>query len=239
MLAHGFPVGLLVKLTAAGLATAYAERMMVGGPPDGDHPGGFTYGRFAEPLLAACSGSNRVEDLVPAWANMPPRPTPQYAARKNHLEGHSKPVARAQEEPRIKRLRDCKRWRNPWIEAFTKNDALRSAAVEGIGWATDSFTYTMQLGNGALSTATVTLRINGVDDLAVISGDDTGSVREDFDLTDTGTLSISDPDTGQVASFIAHDNSNPLAGEHGTLIIDADGNWIYTRSTTWIFEFRH
>lgn len=102
------------------------------------------------------------------------------------------------------------------------------SSVEGIGWATDSFTYTMQLGNGALSTATVTLRINGVDDLAVISGDDTGSVREDFDLTDNGTLSISDPDTGQVASFIAHDNSNPLAGEHGTLIIDADGNWIYT-----------
>jgi VCBS repeat-containing protein len=36
--------------------------------------------------------------------------------------------------------------------------------------ATDSFTYTIQLGNGALSTATVTLRINGVDDLAVITG---------------------------------------------------------------------
>ena len=48
-------------------------------------------------LLAACSGSNRVEDLVPAWANMPPRQTPQYAARKNHLEGNSKPDARAQE----------------------------------------------------------------------------------------------------------------------------------------------
>jgi hypothetical protein len=51
-------------------------------------------------LLAACSGSNRVEDLVPAWANTPPRPTPHYAARKNGLEGHSKPDARAQEEPR-------------------------------------------------------------------------------------------------------------------------------------------
>jgi VCBS repeat-containing protein len=102
------------------------------------------------------------------------------------------------------------------------------SSVEGIGWATDSFTYTIQMGNGALSTATVTLRINGVDDLAVIAGDDTGSVREEFHLTDTGTLSISDPDTGQVASFFAHDNTNPLAGDHGTLTIDADGDWMYT-----------
>jgi VCBS repeat-containing protein len=102
------------------------------------------------------------------------------------------------------------------------------SSVEGIGWATDSFTYTMQLGNGALSTATVTLRINGVDDLAVIAGDDTGSVREDFDLTDNGKLSISDPDTGQVASFIAHDNTDPLVGAHGSLVIDPDGNWTYT-----------
>jgi VCBS repeat-containing protein len=84
----------------------------------------------------------------------------------------------------------------------------------------------MQLGNGALSTATVTLRINGVDDLAVIAGDDTGSVREDFDLTDTGTLSISDPD-GQVASFVAHDGTDPLEGDHGTLTIEADGDWTY------------
>jgi hypothetical protein len=33
LLAHGFPVGLLAKLIDAGLATAHAERMMVGGRP--------------------------------------------------------------------------------------------------------------------------------------------------------------------------------------------------------------
>jgi hypothetical protein len=33
LLAHGFPIGLLVKLIDAGLATAHAERMMVGGRP--------------------------------------------------------------------------------------------------------------------------------------------------------------------------------------------------------------
>jgi VCBS repeat-containing protein len=90
----------------------------------------------------------------------------------------------------------------------------------------------MQLGNGALSTATVTLRINGVDDLAVITGDDTGSVKEEFDLTDTGKLSIFDPDSGQIASFIAHDTTNPLPGSHGSLLIDADGDWTYTLNNT-------
>ena len=41
-------------------------------------------------LLAACSGSNRVEDIVPGWANTPPRrPVTQYAAPKNHLEGRA------------------------------------------------------------------------------------------------------------------------------------------------------
>ena len=31
-------------------------------------------------LLAACSGSSRVEHVVPAWANTPTRPAPQFAA---------------------------------------------------------------------------------------------------------------------------------------------------------------
>jgi hypothetical protein len=44
-------------------------------------------------LLAACSGSNRVEDIVPAWANTPPRPATQYVAQKKQLERPSKPDA--------------------------------------------------------------------------------------------------------------------------------------------------
>ena len=39
-------------------------------------------------LLAACSGSSRLEEIVPDWANAPPRRDPtQYAAPKNQLEG--------------------------------------------------------------------------------------------------------------------------------------------------------
>ena len=74
---------------------------------------------------------------------------------------------------------------------------------------------------------TVTLRVNGEDDLAIITGDDTGSVKEETKLTDAGPLIISDPDTSQVASFQSHDATNPLMGEHGTLTIDAGGNWTY------------
>jgi hypothetical protein len=45
-------------------------------------------------LLAACSGSDRVEHIVPAWANTPPRAAPHYAAARNsRAEDHGKPVA--------------------------------------------------------------------------------------------------------------------------------------------------
>jgi hypothetical protein len=49
-------------------------------------------------LLAACSGSDRVEHIVPAWANTPARAAPQYAApqyaaRKDRAEEHGKPLA--------------------------------------------------------------------------------------------------------------------------------------------------
>jgi hypothetical protein len=51
-------------------------------------------------LLAACSGSNRVEDIVPAWANTPPPSATRYVAQKKHVEGRSKPDTKPQEEPR-------------------------------------------------------------------------------------------------------------------------------------------
>jgi hypothetical protein len=58
-------------------------------------------------LLAGCSASSRVEDVVPAWANTPPpHPATQHAARRNQPEGRSavaaepKPAAEAQSEAR-------------------------------------------------------------------------------------------------------------------------------------------
>jgi hypothetical protein len=58
-------------------------------------------------LLAGCSGSSRVEDVLPAWANTPPpHPATQHAARRNQPEGRGtvaaepRAAAQAQSEPR-------------------------------------------------------------------------------------------------------------------------------------------
>ncbi|WP_298944295.1 VCBS domain-containing protein, partial [uncultured Psychromonas sp.] len=52
----------------------------------------------------------------------------------------------------------------------------------------------------------IVITINGVDDLSVVTGDDTGAVTEDADaatLTTTGTLSLSDVDTTDTTTFTA------------------------------------
>jgi len=56
-------------------------------------------------LLAGCSGSSRLEEIVPDWANTPPRhPTAQYAAPKIQSQGRTtlaaEPRATPAAEPR-------------------------------------------------------------------------------------------------------------------------------------------
>ncbi|MGD9189119.1 MAG: VCBS domain-containing protein, partial [Desulfobacteraceae bacterium] len=92
---------------------------------------------------------------------------------------------------------------------------------------------------------TVTITINGADDPSRISlgdsGSDSGSVTEDVDtdpgtdgiqLTDSGSLTVTDADGGdtpafdpQATSFNADGSTN--ADPLGELTIDADGNWNY------------
>jgi len=43
-------------------------------------------------LLAACSGSSRVEHVVPAWANTPTRPAPQVVAGKPRPDDRGAPA---------------------------------------------------------------------------------------------------------------------------------------------------
>ncbi|CAB3683918.1 VCBS domain-containing protein [Achromobacter pestifer] len=92
---------------------------------------------------------------------------------------------------------------------------------------TETFTVTVDDGNGGVVTKDVTVTINGTDDGAVINpaqpGDDKGEVKEDVTLTTGGKLEVTDPDAGQ-AVFVAQTNS---AGQHGTFSIDADGKWTY------------
>jgi hypothetical protein len=61
----------------------------------------------------------------------------------------------------------------------------------------DTFDYAIQLGNGTLSWAKVSVDIWGRNDAATITGNDTGTVTEDGTLTATGVLVASDVDHGQ------------------------------------------
>ena len=72
---------------------------------------------------------------------------------------------------------------------------------------------------------TVTITINGTNDLPEIGGTATGSVTEDDPInTVSGQLSITDQDVGE-AVFIAQSNAST---PYGTFSILADGAWTYT-----------
>jgi VCBS repeat-containing protein len=63
-------------------------------------------------------------------------------------------------------------------------------------FATDSFTYTIRMANGALSTATVSLQIAGANDLASIDGVSQGTATEDG-AGASGMLAVHDLDHGE------------------------------------------
>ncbi|CAM3548720.1 VWFA domain-containing protein [Bordetella sputigena] len=88
-------------------------------------------------------------------------------------------------------------------------------------------TYTVTSRDGAAN-STITITINGTDDVAVITphapGDDAGAVTEDTALTASGKLDIVDADAGQ-AVFVPQTNA---AGTYGTFSVAADGAWTYT-----------
>ena len=103
--------------------------------------------------------------------------------------------------------------------------------------ANSSQSAIQMLGDGESLTDTITIRsfdgsahnivitINGTNDAAIIGGLDTATITEDaaVTLTASGTLTISDTDSGE-ASFAAE----TISGTHGSLTIDADGNWNYS-----------
>ena len=64
--------------------------------------------------------------------------------------------------------------------------------------ATDSFTYTIRMANGALSTATVSLQIAGANDIATIDGDDHGTAIENG-AGAQGNLAVHDLDHDESA----------------------------------------
>ncbi len=89
---------------------------------------------------------------------------------------------------------------------------------------TDTFSYTVRMANGALSTATVTLTIQGVNDPATISGNNAVTITEDGVLSASGSLLVSDVDDGE-AGFQPVD-PNQLTGAYGSFTFN-DGAWTF------------
>ncbi len=92
-------------------------------------------------------------------------------------------------------------------------------------FATDTFTYAIQLGNGTLSWATASVQITGTNDAPVItSAAQSGSVTEDTALTATGTVTSTDVDNGATATY-----SGNASGSYGSFAVTAStGVWTYT-----------
>jgi VCBS repeat-containing protein len=87
---------------------------------------------------------------------------------------------------------------------------------------TDTFEIASSSGG---ATQTITITITGENDAATTGGSGSGTVGEDGMLTTTGSLSITDPDTGE-SEFVP--DTQP--GAYGTFTIGADGEWSYSLS---------
>ncbi len=105
-----------------------------------------------------------------------------------------------------------------WIYTLDNESAVVQALVDD---DSKTETFTVALDDG--STSTVTITVKGKDDPAIITGNDTGMVKEDETTTATGKLDVTDPDAGQ-AVFTAGTIQN---GVYGSLTIDVAGNWTY------------
>ena len=96
-------------------------------------------------------------------------------------------------------------------------------AIQSLGDG-DQLTDTLTVQSVDGTTHNIVITIDGTNDAAVINGTETGAVTEDSagTLTTSGTLSVSDADSGE-AAFTAE----TVSGSYGSLTIDESGNWSY------------
>ncbi|MBD2518828.1 cadherin-like domain-containing protein [Nostoc sp. FACHB-973] len=110
---------------------------------------------------------------------------------------------------------------------YNPNGQFESLGVEAT--ASDSFTYTASdNGKGGTSTATVNLTINGVNDVATITGTATAVVTEDTatpNLTATGSLTVTDVDTNE---SVFNTTVTSAIGNLGSLSITSAGAYSYS-----------
>ncbi|MEZ8495164.1 VCBS domain-containing protein, partial [Vibrio splendidus] len=73
----------------------------------------------------------------------------------------------------------------------------------------------------------ITITVNGTNDKAVISGTSTGVVTEESQLQISGTLAVTDVDTGEAHFATSSTGSTDIAGSFGTLHLTDTGSWTY------------
>ena len=113
-----------------------------------------------------------------------------------------------------------------WSYAALNNQV----AIQSLG-ASDTLSDVITVTSSDGTAHNITITIAGSNDAAVIGGTDTGSVTEETDpdadglLEAVGTLTISDPDSGE-SSFAA----GTVAGVYGSVTINTAGEWTYSVS---------
>ncbi|NGN98286.1 cadherin-like domain-containing protein, partial [Grimontia sp. S25] len=84
--------------------------------------------------------------------------------------------------------------------------------------ATETFTLTASDN----STHEIVVTVEGTDQAAVVTGDTTASIT-DVDTSATGSITVTDPDSGETATI----GNTTIEGNYGTFEL-VDGNWTYT-----------
>ncbi|MEN5067753.1 VCBS domain-containing protein [Achromobacter aegrifaciens] len=112
---------------------------------------------------------------------------------------------------------------DPRVNALGQGDKL-----------SDVFSYTIRDSDGDFSTTTITITINGTNDVPVMTND-FRSVTEDVNvtggnLTVKGAVTITDPDAGQSTfdtATLKLTNSTHAGGALGVIVMKADGTYTY------------
>ncbi|MEZ8158700.1 VCBS domain-containing protein, partial [Vibrio splendidus] len=73
----------------------------------------------------------------------------------------------------------------------------------------------------------IAITVNGTNDKAVISGTSAGVVTEESQLQTSGTLAVTDVDTGEAHFATSSTGSTDIAGSFGTLHLTDTGSWTY------------
>ena len=104
---------------------------------------------------------------------------------------------------------------------FMPSDATISMDAGTV--AHDTFIVQVSDGQGGTASTNVGVEIDGTNQSATMGGTVVGSVTEDGTLRATGTVTVTDVDTGE-----SHTQVVSQSGNHGSFSINANGQWSYS-----------